>query len=61
MLDLFLVLLQVLFISLKLANKIQWSWWLVLLPMIVYVFLYVFLYVLVGGFLFGLGISLTAL
>lgn len=59
MLDLFLVLLQVLFIGLKLSNKIQWSWWLVLLPMIVYVFLYVFLFLLVGGFLFGLGVSLA--
>ncbi|EEO25438.1 hypothetical protein [Helicobacter winghamensis] len=58
MFDLFLVLLQVLFIGLKLANKIQWSWWLVLLPMIIYIFLYLFLFVLVGGFLFGLGISL---
>ncbi|MBX7490730.1 hypothetical protein [Helicobacter turcicus] len=60
MLDLFLVLLQVLFIGLKLAGKIQWSWWLVLLPMIIYIFLYIFLFFLVGGFLFGLGISLTA-
>ncbi|TLD81395.1 hypothetical protein LS70_007740 [Helicobacter sp. MIT 11-5569] len=60
MLDLFLVLLQVLFIGLKLAGKIQWSWWLVLLPAIIYVFLYFFLFFLVGGFLFGLGISLAA-
>lgn len=34
----FAVLLQVLFIGLKLTQQIDWSWWLVFLPLICYVF-----------------------
>ena len=33
----FLVLLQILFLGLKLTNHIDWSWWLVLMPLIFYV------------------------
>ncbi|MDD6055329.1 MAG: hypothetical protein SOW25_02935 [Helicobacter sp.] len=58
MFDLFVVLLQILFIGLKLAGKIQWSWWLVLLPIILYVFVLLFIFTLIGGFIFGLGLSL---
>lgn len=37
--------LQLLFIGLKLAGKIDWSWWWVMLPTIVEVFLIVILFV----------------
>lgn len=57
----FLMLLQLLFIGLKLADKIQWSWWFVLMPTFIYLFFYLFLFTLVGGFLIGLGLSLSAL
>lgn len=61
MIDFFFVGLQLLFIGLKLAGKIEWSWWLVLLPAILYLFFYFFLMVLIGGFLIGLGAALSAI
>lgn len=46
----FLFSLQILFIGLKLAGKIDWSWWLVFLPLIIY-FLFIFaVFSLIGGF-----------
>ncbi|EES89399.1 hypothetical protein [Helicobacter canadensis] len=61
MIDFFFVGLQLLFIGLKLAGKIEWSWWLVLLPAILYLFFYLFLMVLIGGFLIGLGAALSTI
>lgn len=61
MIDFFFVGLQLLFIGLKLAGKIEWSWWLVLLPVILYLFFYLFLMVLIGGFLIGLGAALSTI
>ncbi|RDU62784.1 MULTISPECIES: hypothetical protein [Helicobacter] len=62
MLGWFLMLLQLLFIGLKLADKIQWSWWLVLLPTFIYLFLYLFLFTLImSGLFIGLGLSLSVL
>lgn len=54
MIETFIVLLQVLFIGLKLVGKINWSWWLVLFPMILYFILYFFILVLVGSFFIGI-------
>ncbi|EEQ63953.1 hypothetical protein [Helicobacter pullorum] len=61
MTELFFVGLQLLLIALKLTNKIQWSWWLVLLPAFLYLFFYLFLFVLVGGFLIGIGVGLSTI
>lgn len=61
MTELFFVGLQLLLITLKLTNKIQWSWWLVLLPAFLYLFFYLFLFVLVGGFLIGIGVGLSTI
>ena len=61
MTELFFVGLQLLLIALKLTNKIQWSWWLVLLPAFLYLFFYLFLSVLVGGFLIGIGVGLSTI
>ena len=62
MLGWFLMLLQLLFIGLKLADKIQWSWWLVLLPTFAYLFLCLFLFTLImSGLFIGLGLSLSVL
>ena len=61
MTELFFVGLQFLLIALKLTNKIQWSWWLVLLPAFLYLFFYLFLFVLVGGFLIGIGVDLSTI
>ena len=60
MIETFIILLQVLFIGLKLTNKINWSWWLVLLPLILYCILYFFVLVLIGGFFIGMVTALFA-
>ncbi|AWI34862.1 hypothetical protein [Helicobacter apodemus] len=61
MFEIFLVALQILFIALKLTGKINWSWFLVLIPLIIYLVFYLFLFTLMGGFLIGLGISLSSI
>ncbi|TLE15653.1 hypothetical protein LS72_006110 [Helicobacter apodemus] len=61
MFEIFLVALQILFIALKLIGKINWSWFLVLIPLIIYLVFYLFLFTLMGGFLIGLGISLSSI
>ena len=61
MFEIFLVALQILFIALKLIGKINWSWFLVLIPLIIYLVFYLFLFTLLGGFLIGLGISLSSI
>lgn len=42
-------LLTLLFIGLKLTHYINWSWWLVLLPLLVTVFLFIFLLLVLLG------------
>jgi len=47
------ILLTVLFIGLKLSNFIDWSWWLVISPLIFYFSLYmffVFLFLAIAAF-----------
>lgn len=54
----FLSLLAVLFIGLKLAGIILWSWWLVLLPL--YLGLVVFAIILIGTLVVGGGAATAA-
>lgn len=54
----FLSLLAVLFIGLKLAGIIMWSWWLVLLPL--YAGLALFVIVLIGTITIGGGAATAA-
>ncbi|WP_104721438.1 hypothetical protein [Helicobacter mesocricetorum] len=61
MFEFFLAALQILFIALKLTEKIDWSWFLVLMPFILYGVFYLFLFTLIGGFLVGLGVSLSSI
>lgn len=54
----FLSLLAILFIGLKLAGVIMWSWWLVLLPL--YAGIAVFLVILIGTIAIGGGAATAA-
>lgn len=44
----FVSLLTILFIGLKLTNYINWSWWIVLSPIIVTFGLYLFILLVIG-------------
>lgn len=52
----FIGLLTIVFIALKLTNYIDWSWWFVLLPMLIPFYL-----LAIGLILWGLGIALEKL
>jgi len=54
----FLSLLAILFIGLKLAGVIMWSWWLVLLPL--YAGIAIFLVILIGTIAIGGGAATAA-
>ena len=56
----FLMLLQLLFIGLKLTDNINWSWWLVLTPAFVYILFYVFIFTIIGSILVGIVVSMMA-
>jgi len=49
-LDFLLTGLQLMFIYLKLTEQINWSWWLVLLPILIPISI-LLLFLVVGGFL----------
>lgn len=43
MIRLGLILLQVVFITLQVSNVINWNWWLVFIPMFVYIAISIFI------------------